>query len=221
MPKEEYYLKDGTQVPGVTTVLASLGWKIDGIKWWAWKLGTKGIKLMDASKEATDAGTIAHYLIECDIKRIKPDIDRTFEVIENRKETLAKADMGYMNYREWKKMVNFKPFLTEHRCISENYKFGTRIDCVAFIRDKLSIFDWKAASGIYEDHLIQLCASKHVWEENNPKKLLAGGCHLLKIGKEDASFTHKFWADLPVEWDTFLHLLAIHNNRAEIRRNTK
>lgn len=220
-PKQIYLLKDGTQVPGITTVLASLGWKTDGIKWWAWKLGKKGINLMDASKEATDAGTIAHYLIECDIKRMKPDIDKEFAVIESREETLKKADMAYFNFREWKKMVNFRGYLTEQVCISEKYKFGTRIDCLGFIRDKLSVLDWKAASGIYEDHLIQLAASKHIWEENNPKKLLDGGCHLLKIDKEEASFSYKFWADLPIEWDTFIHLLAIHYNRAAIKRNTR
>ena len=221
MPREEYFLKDGTQVPGVTTVLESLGWKIDGIKYWAWGLGKRGINLRDASKEATDAGTIAHYLIECDIKRIKPDILQKFDRIENRDETLKKAEMAYMNFREWKKMVNFRPFLTEHKCVSEKHKFGTKIDCLAFIRDKLSVLDWKAASGIYEDHLIQLAASKNIWEENNPKKPLDGGCHLLKIDKEEASFSYKFWADLPIEWETFLHLLAIHYNRAAIRKNTR
>ncbi len=43
MPQLIYRTADGTQVPGVTTVLgSSLGWKTPGLIHWAWKLGTEG-----------------------------------------------------------------------------------------------------------------------------------------------------------------------------------
>ena len=35
-----------------------------------------------------------------------------------------KEETGYLNFREWSSLVKFKPFLTEHILISEEFKYG-------------------------------------------------------------------------------------------------
>jgi len=219
MAKYEYFAKDGEKLPGVTSIISNnLGWNKRGMMYWSWDLGKKGKDYRESSKEEAKAGTIAHYLIECHIKGIKPDIEGTYQTIENREESLKKANLGYKNFCEWVSMVDFKPFLSEKVCISEVHRYGTRIDCLAFIRKKLSIVDWKLTKDIYPDYLLQLAAHQVVWNELNPDKPLDGGMHILKIGKEDASFSHHFWDSLDDAWKAFMACLELDNLSKKLRR---
>ena len=227
MAKYEYFAKDGEKLRGVTSIIGeNLGWNKRGLMSWAWDQGRHGKDFKETSKEEAKAGTVAHYLIECHIKGVKPDVEGTFAVIENREESLKKAYLGYNNFCEWVSMVDFKPFLSEKICISEKYRYGTRIDCLAFIRKKLSIVDWKLAKDIYADHLLQLAAHEVVWNECNPKKVIDGGLHILKIGKEDASFSHHFWNSLEdtrsekieLAWKAFCVCLELDGLAKKLRR---
>jgi len=219
MARQEYFSKSGEKLPGVTSVISfNLGWNKEALKYWAWDQGRQGKDFRESSREEAKAGTVAHYLIECHIKGITADIEGTFAVIENREESLKKAMLGYNNFIEWTEMVNFKPFLTEKVCISENFKYGTRIDCLAFIRKKLSIIDWKLTKDVYADYLLQLAANRVAWDECNPKKPIDGGLHILRIGKEDASFSHHFWNSLGEAWNAFGLCLKLNQLSKTLRR---
>ena len=61
---QKYLLKDGTQVPGASTI-AKLGDDGSSLIHWAWDLGNRGIDYRKARDQAADIGTIAHFLIEC------------------------------------------------------------------------------------------------------------------------------------------------------------
>jgi len=214
----EYFSKSGEKLPGVTSIISNnLGWNKRGLFYYYWQKGKEGKEYKEVGKEEAKAGTLAHYLIECHIKGVKPDIDGTFAVIENREESLKKAELGFKNFLEWTSMVDFNPFLTERICISEKYQYGTRIDCLAFIRKKLSIVDWKLAKDVYTDYLLQLAAHEVVWNECNPKKKITGGMHILRIGKEDASFSHHFWSSLDEAWEAFRHCLELEHLSKKLR----
>ena len=208
-----YKLKDGTRISGVTTIISqNLGWNKQQLMYWANQMGLDGKNHRDVAQKAADAGTIAHYLIECDIKGITPDIS------SYQQEQLDKAETCLLNFLEWKKMVNLQTLTTEVHLVSEIYGYGATPDLVGVVIDKLSLIDWKSSSGLYPDYLIQLAAYKVAWEENNPDKPLEGGFHLLRIDKESASFHHHHWNALPEAWEAFQNLLALHKLQKPLKK---
>jgi hypothetical protein len=213
--KDEYKLKDGTEVDSVTTIIANnLGWSKYGLNYHYWEKGKKGKGFKEAPE--AEAGTVAHYLIDCHIKGDRPDIDRKFPEISEEVKQMAEA--GYLNFREWASLVKFKPFLTEHILVSEKFLYGGRIDCIAFIGKKLSIIDWKCANDVYGDNKVQLAAYGQLWLENNKDKPLEGGYHLLLFSKKEASFSHNFWNDLKLAWEVFIDLIDINNKAKKIKK---
>jgi hypothetical protein len=212
MPTINYTLKDGTKIPGVTTVIGqNLGWNKGALMGWAYNQGKAGLPMRDTAQKAAEAGTIGHYLIDCEIKGVNPETS-TYP-----KELLDKAETAYLNFLEWSKMVAFKSIATEIHLVSEEYQYGATPDCIAEIQGKLCLLDWKTGNGVYEDHIIQLAAYRQAWEENKPELPLDGGFHLLRIDKETAAFDHHFRHALPEAFKAFLHLLALHGLKKNIK----
>jgi hypothetical protein len=204
MPTQKYTLKDGTPISGVTTIISNLGWNKQALLFWANQEGLAGRNHRDTSQKAADAGTIGHYLIECDIKSMKPDLSKF------PKDLIDKGETAYLNFLQWKKTVNFNLVHSELSLISEKYKYGATIDCIAWVNDELALVDWKTGNGVYDDHKIQLAAYKRIYEENS-KNILAGGIYCIRIDKETAGYDMKYRHDYPNAWQTFLYLLEIHN----------
>ncbi len=216
MPTIPYKLKNGTKVSGVTTITSgNLGWNKQALMYWANQEGLAGRNHRDTAKKAADAGTIGHYLIDCDIKRHKPDLSQFKDADAD---TISKGETCLLNFLEWKKVVNLRVHKTEINLVSEKYHYGLTPDCIGYVTDKLSLIDWKTGNGIYEDMLIQLAAYKQGWEENNPDMPLTGGYHLLRIGKDNADFHHHHWGELSEAWETFLHLLSLHNLHSVLKK---
>lgn len=157
------------------------------------------------------SGTILHYLIECDLKGIKPDLDKY------PKELIDLAETGFLNYLEWKDNVKFKVYKTEVSLIHKELWYGSTLDCVAWINNKLSLFDWKLAAGIYEDYLIQIESYRQNWNFNYPEEPLLG-MHLLKIDKEKAAYTHHYWDQAPEAWEAFLCALKLHGLHKTLKK---
>lgn len=212
MPTQDYRLKDGSRVPGVTTVIGQLGWSKGALMYWAWDQGRTGKDFRETRDVAADAGTIAHAMIEADLKG--KEIDTT----KYPAELLSKAETGYLNFLEWKKGADLKVVASEVPLISERYRFGGTIDCPAFIRGRLTIVDWKTSNAVYEDYLIQIAAYGALWEENNPDQLLTGGFDLLRISKESGGFAHHHWDSLPGCFDAFLHLRDLYDLKAKLKK---
>lgn len=206
MPTIPYKNKAGKRVSGTTTIISkNLGWNKQPLMYWAWNEGVEGRNFRDTSQKAADAGTIGHYLIDCDIKNIKPDIAKF------PKELLDLGETCYLNFLEWKKMVNLRVCATEVNLVSEVYQYGATPDCIGYVTDKLSLIDWKTGNGVYPDMLLQLAAYRVAWEENSiTNEKLDGGFHLLRIGKENASFHHHHWGALPQAWEAFKACLELN-----------
>lgn len=225
MPTIDYKNAKGEKVSGVTTIIGgNLGWKGEGLNHWNYYRGyDDGYQDRDEGKlkeyhykrdieKAADAGTIAHYLVECDIKGIKPDTS-TFD-----KELLDKAETAFLNFLHWEQMVSFEPIAVEPHLVSEQYQYGLTPDLIARIQGKLALPDWKTGNAVYEDHLIQLAAYKHGWEETHPDQLITGGFHLIRFDKETAAFTYHYWDNLDDAWICFLSLLQLHNAHKQLKK---
>ena len=205
-----YKNKEGVRIPSVTTVISQWGIKTQALLHWAWNQGEQGIPLYE--KKEAEVGTIAHAMIEADIKG--KDVDLSDYPVE----MLEQANICYENFKTWKDKHNFNPIETEIRLISEEYQYGGTIDCIARVDGKLAIIDWKTGKEVYEDHIIQIVSYEKLWNENFPEYLIDGGYHILRTGKEIASFSYNWYGEFPGAWDAFLHLRALYDLAKEIKR---
>ena len=198
-PKGGYKLKDGTTIPGVTTIIGgNLGWSKGALMHWAWKEGKEGRNFRDTSEAAADAGTLAHAMAEADIKGSPYEPPPNVE-----KETLDKAETAYLGYLDWKKSSKLEIVESELPLISEEHAFGGTIDAIGKLNGKLCLIDFKTSNGVYEDHLIQLAAYNHLCMVNGyPVTSL----HLGRFTKEHGDWHHHAYADLSDAWKAFLLL---------------
>jgi hypothetical protein len=184
-----YTLKDGTPVPGVTSIISRF--KDSGaLIWWAWNEGHEGRDYRVTRDAAANAGTIAHGMVDAAIRRhsYMPPADADAITIE-------RAVGAFNNFQAWSAQTNLKPVETEQRLVSEKYAFGGTLDAM-LIGGKLSLGDWKTSNRIYEDHLVQLAAYGILWAENYPDRPIEGGYHLLRFAKDAPDFSHHHYGEL-------------------------
>lgn len=201
-PKSGYHLKDGTRVPGTTTIIGRFK-DSSALLYWACEQG-KAIqrgeisKLYDRRDAAAEAGTIAHGLVERYINNddpaalldgVSPDVGK-------------KAQQAFDSYLTWERMTNLKIVKQEMELVSELYKFGGCPDAIGEIDGKLTLVDWKTSNSVYQDMLIQLAAYKQLWEENFPDRPLYG-FHLCRFSKEHGDFAHHYYSELDDAWQQF------------------
>lgn len=200
-PKGGYKLKDGSKVPGVTTIIGRFK-DSGGLLYWACEQG-KAIErgeissLYDKRDEAADAGTLAHALVEAYINQVSPPSIPDNEIGE-------KAKQGFRNYLSWQKNNRIQVIRQEMELVSEVYCFGGCPDAMGLDADgRLCILDWKTSNGVYQDYMIQIAAYEALWKENYPNNPVTGGYHLLRFSKEHADFAHHFWSELDDAWTQF------------------
>jgi hypothetical protein len=206
-PKSGYFLKDGTKVPGVTTILGR--WKDSGgLLFWAFDQGKAAQrgeiqKLYDNRDSAAASGTLAHLLVEKHINgEPEPDLAGYPE------KTADAARQGFENYLRWEGDNKIEILYQELQLVSEEHGFGGSPDAIGTdSRGQTTLLDWKTSSGgPYVDWLLQLSAYRILWLENYPSMPITGGIHLLRFSKENADFHHHFWQDLSEAEELFLLL---------------
>lgn len=200
-PKGGYKLKDGTRVPGTTTIIGRFK-DSGGLLWWAFEQGKAAERgeinsLYDKRDQAADAGTLAHSLVEAHIKGEPPP-----ELPDNKIGKLAQQ--GYENYLRWQEDNKLIILEQEIELVSEKYKFGGCPDAIARnSRKELCLLDWKTSNAIYQDYLVQIAAYAYLWQENRPEAPLTGGFHICRFSKEYADFGHHYWNNLDEAWEQF------------------
>jgi hypothetical protein len=189
MPIQPYFLKDGTKVPGTTTVIgASLGWNKQILMAWANKQGREGNNIRETVQDACDAGTLAHAAAEAHVKgKPAPDVSAYEKAI------VKKAKKAYEAFCTWEEMSKLVISGSEIGYVSETLKFGGTLDGEGKINGADALIDFKTSNGTYADHVIQVAAYSYLWEENHPGRQLDGGIHLLRFGKEAGNFTHYYY----------------------------
>ena len=210
MPAIIYKNEEQQRVPSVTAIINQWGIKTEPLKWWAWKKGGKGLSLYE--KEEADVGTLAHLMIDSDVKKKELDLSQfPIKIVEQ-------AKICYQNFQEWKNRHNYNPIETEISLISEKHQYGGTIDCIAMIDGALSIIDFKTGKEVYEDHIIQIVAYAELWIENFPDNPLTGGYHIIRTGKEIAMFSHNWYGEFPYAWEVFLALRRLYDLAKEIKK---
>ena len=209
MPKIIYKNKNGKRLSGVTTVIGgNLGWNKEALLWWANQMGLDGKNHRDVAEKEADIGTIAHAMIEADLK------GKEFDTSKYDKDMIDKAETSYLAWLEWKELVSFKVLESEKSLISEKYQFGGTID-IAAIKKITAIVDLKTSKAVYADHKIQVAAYGRLWNENYPDNPIQA-YYILQLGKEDGSFHYHYWPNLEKAWEAFEALLILHKLKKEV-----
>lgn len=203
-----YKAKDGKTVPGTTTILGVLAKPY--LIQWANKMGLQGIDTTKYVDALARIGTLAHYLVECHIRGIEPDLSTYSQ------EEINLAENSFLSFLEWEKGKDIQYLDNEIQLVSEQYKYGGTIDCYAVINGKHNLIDFKTSRQIYSEHIIQLSAYKQLLEENG---FPVDEVRILRIGRsEDDGFDEKVVKDVSNHWKLFLSLLDVYKYHKIINR---
>jgi len=190
--------KKGKIVPGVTTILGNqLAWNKNVLIAWARREALAGRDPDKVRDEAADSGTCTHYLIECHIKGIEPDLkDFTQAQID-------KAETGFLAFLDWEKENRLDYKDIEIGVVSEQYRYGGTVDMIARNNGDLWLIDLKTSRNIYPEHKIQTAAYKYAYEEQEGVEIAR--CIIVQLSKEDGSFQHHKLSKEQVDdgWEVF------------------
>lgn len=199
-PRAGYKLKDGSSVPGTTTIIGRFK-DSGGLLFWAFAQGKSGkARLYEESEAAADVGTLAHAMVEAHIKK-RPEVKPPEAMA---KELVEKAENAFLAYLTWEKQTHLHILATEVMLVSEQHRFGGTPDAIGEMGDEMCLLDWKTSNAVYTDHLIQVAAYRALWEENYPEQRLTGGFHILRFAKEHGDFAHHHYPNLDEAWRQFL-----------------
>jgi hypothetical protein len=237
-PAKGYRLKDGTRVPGTTTILGRFK-ESGGLIHWSWALAHEPLAQIRAilrngadpaaiasflavpdeasdyravRDKAADAGTIAHELVECFTH------GRKFDSTPYPTHLVELAQPAFEAFREWADQSHLEIVETEVSLVSERYRFGGTRDAM-LIKGKRSLGDYKTSKAIYPEMLLQLAAYAILDEEQG--NTIDGGYHLLKFSKQEHSddpvrFSHHYWSQLDVAREAFLTMRSLYDLMARV-----
>ena len=213
MGTHRYKLEDGTRIPSVTTIIGRFK-NSGGLLHWANEQGLQGKTLDEARMPAAQAGTLAHEMVECELR------GQPFERppgVDDR--VMAHATAAFKVYLEWKNSSKINVLHSEVALVSEKHKFGGCLDAIGELDGRLVLIDWKTSAAVYADYLYQLAAYGILWDENYPDRAIDGGYHLCRFAKEQGDFGHHYYPSLHDEREVFLTMRNLYDQvRATERR---
>lgn len=203
-----YTTKDGRPVPGVTTILGILN-KPALVKW-ANNLGLQGIDSNKYTDSTATVGTIAHYLVECELAEKQPDLS------EYSPAEVELARPCYDKWMQWRQPRDFKVILSEEPIVSETYGYGGTVDVYADIDGVATLLDIKTSKGIYPEMMHQVAAYRQLLVEHSyPVDQVL----IVRIGRNpDEGFESRVINGLDKHWEVFQHCLAIYELQKELER---
>ena len=218
-PKEEkkenpfaLRLKDGTKVPGSTTIVGLLD-KPYLVKW-ANKLGKQGIDVTLYVENTAKIGTLIHSLIEAVINRtpIEKPADCSDEDFEIAKQIVQK------NFMPWYTTYQVEPIQTEMSVVSEEYKYGGYIDFYCKCNGQYVIVDFKTSKEITEEQILQVSSYAQLFKENN---LAVEKIIILNVKKDitqDLELLELPVTDIENYWELFMCFLNVYYAKKKLKQ---
>ena len=201
---QKYLLKDGSQVPGASTI-CKVGDDQSNLITWAWNLGNAGQDFRKVRDKAADIGTICHFLIECHFHGWVPDLS------EYAPEDVVRATIAFGNFKTFWDEQELTVLEPEVQLVSEEHMFGGTIDAPSVDKQgRIVLLDWKTSSGIYLSQKLQLAAYERLWNENRKDQIVQRRA-VVRIGKDRADDHSIEWmfSSAP-EWEYFKARLELY-----------
>lgn len=148
-PRNEYRLKDGSLVPGVTTVLGAL--EKPALMKWAWESGKNGIPWPIPSDGTAGVGTITHYKIHQYLLGETESYDDKWD-----REHILAADTPYNMFVNYYRNRNARLILSEYGMVHEKSRYGGTLDLLVSTDTGIELWDIKTSKAIYDEYWIQL-----------------------------------------------------------------
>ena len=199
-----YRTKDGTRVPGVTTILGVLN--KPALVPWANNLGLQGIKVREYVDDKAACGTLAHQMIADHLRKVATDTsDYTAKQIDQ-------AENSVLSYFEWEKGKAIIPILVETPFVSPVKRFGGTIDCLALVNDVLTLIDFKTSKGIFDEMIYQVSAYDELLLENG---YMQKQVKILRIGRDETEGFEEISLSkevIEIGYRIFLNCLGIYED---------
>lgn len=196
----------GEIVPGVTTILnGQLAWNKQVLIAWARREALAGKDPELIKTEAGSSGTCTHYLVECHIKGVEPDLkDFTQAQID-------KAETGFIAFLDWEKTCELDYLKLEYGVVSELHRYGGTCDMIAKKNGSLWLLDLKTSKGVYAEHKIQVSAYKEAYEEQEEQRI--NECHIIQLSKDTGGFQHHKLTDIELTngWEVFRYCRNLYD----------
>ena len=201
-----YKLKDGTRVPGTTTVTGLLN-KPQLVSW-ANRLGLEGIDSSTYTDEAAKIGTLAHAMVVAHLQKEEIDQDQYSRV------QIDLAENSLISFFEWKKRHEMLVYQCETPMVSEKLRYGGTIDCYCLLDGVPTLLDFKTGKAVYDEYFVQLAAYKNLLEEKN---LPVKECRILRIGRDESEgFEERTVKDTEKYFEIFKNLLNVYYLKKEL-----
>jgi len=187
-PHQKYFLADGTQVSGGSTI-CKIGEDAGGLIHWAWDLGKQGKDYRKERDNAADIGTIAHFLIECYLNGQVADLD------DYSTSDIEKALVCYNKFHDWWEEAKLKKVATEIQLVNELYRYGGTIDLIAINeKGEYILIDFKTSKKISESYWRQCAGYAQLWNYNNLGCAITNHA-IVRIGKQEEGDFEVVWKE--------------------------
>jgi hypothetical protein len=248
-PKGGYRLKDGSRVPGTTTILGKVGDK-NGMIYAANRLALEPLLKARHLLELAATDTTGAWLqdvwnfLGLDQKRwdhkeawgTAADAGTAghdmfdcyvrgvpFDPKPYTAEVIAIATPAFEAAKEWAAQSKFKVVETEVSLVSERYRFGGTRDGI-LVSGKRCLADVKTSKAIYPEYLAQLGAYAILDEEAG--NTIDGGFHILRFSKQEKAedpvmFEHRYWSNMDAGKKAFLVYREAYEVMGELERLCK
>ncbi len=203
-PKAGYFLKDGTKVPGTTTICSAYK-DSGGLLYWAWQQGLAGVDYRETRDKAGDIGTAVHAAVEAHVANLPLPPLPTEE-----------AERAFRAFLRWQAQNNIEILEQEVQLVSEEYKYGGTLDAVGALDGKHILLDWKSSKGIYKNYLLQLAGYKQLWNENRPGREITDRMWLVRFSKSDGVCEPYLFDDLTEAWEQFKDARRMYGREAKL-----
>ncbi len=206
-PKAGYFLKDGSKVPGTTTICGAYK-DSGGLLHWAWEQGRAGFKEPGFTNTALLVWDALKGVLSFD--EFKALIRDKFSGLDYRETRDKAGDIGtlvhaaieanlsgaplpvldsiphkaYRAFLRWQAQNNIEIIEQEIQLVSEEHRYGGTLDAIGIAEDEYVLLDWKTSKGVYKNYLLQLAAYAHLWNENHPDMEIASAW-LVRFSKTD------------------------------------
>lgn len=172
-PHQVYRLADGTKVPGVTSILATIA--KPALSAWANRLGFNRVNSAVRLDFLAGAGSLAHSLIA---QRLGGSVADFYGYTPVQVSMAERALGGFLAWAEGKSLEAHE---TELSLISETHGYGGTLDALVVVDGVLTVIDFKTSGRIYPDHLYQLSAYHHLLIEND---YTVDGAMVLRLSRD-------------------------------------
>jgi hypothetical protein len=209
-PSGGYRNKAQDRIPGTSSIAKIIG-EPESLIYWAHQQGLAGLDYRETRDSAATAGSMVHAAAEA-WKRRQP------YAFVGDAAVIKKAQTGYHAFLEWANQTKLIIEETEVSLVSEVYQYGGTFDATLIGDDKRRVIcEYKTASGLYPEHLLQIAGYAALWNENFPEKPITGGHYVLRFNRDYGDFTASWFGELEDAWQAFLRCRELYDLRAKVK----